>query len=474
MAHRAGADGARDVDDVQAALVALTHGLTYDDLSPGDVDRCILHVIDTFGSLAAGFFSEAAEAARALARTMQAGQGASVLGTALRAHPDMAAFVNATTSREAEQNDVYFPPIGGGNHPSDVLLPLFSAAEHVGASGRELLTAIVAAYQIFLHLADRAKIAGFDQSTIAGIAVAAGAGKLMRLAPEQLAESISIATIANNPLNQSRRDTLTMWKAAAAGQAGRAGVFAAMLARAGVKGPSLPFTGQLGWSKIIARTELDMATIDPRAGHRLRLYDVMIKPRAACASAISSILAAEKAFAQLGGPASISRVLVETYETARNFIGADPVHWNPTTRESADHSIPYAVAATLVDGTAGVAQFMPARLFDPAIRGVLAKVEVVALDDYSAAYRKYPPEHHTRVTVSLSDGTSVVGEAGGAKGDMANSATRDIVVAKFMELCEPLGRDRAEVALELLSGLPALASLEPVAPAFEIAAPSEG
>lgn len=456
------------VDPVQQALVSTAHGLTCDALSPQDVERCTLHVIDTFGSLMAGFFSETAESARALVATMQADHGASVLGTSMRAHADVAAFVNATTSREAEQNDVYFPPIGGGNHPSDVLLPLFNAAEHAGSSGRDLIAAIVVAYQIFLHLADRAKIAGFDQTTIAGIAVAAGAGKLMKLAPAELAECISIATVANNPINQSRRDTLTMWKAAAAGQAGRAGIFAALLARAGMKGPSLPFTGQLGWSKIVARTELDMSTIDPGAGHPLRLYDVMIKPRAACASAISSILAAEMAFAQLDEPSSIRRVLVETYETARNFIGADPVHWNPTTRESADHSIPYAVAATLVDGTAGAEQFMPARLFDPVIRDVLARVEVVAIDEFSAAYRKYPPEHHTRVTVERADGTRVVGEAGGAKGDMANSATRDIVVAKFMELCAPLGRDRAQAALDGLSGLPDLPSLESIPPLFEV------
>ena len=97
-------------------------------------------------------------------------------------------------------------------------LPLFNAAEHAGASGLELIVAIVLAYQVFLHIADQAKIGGFDQSMIAGIAVAVGAGKLLRLTPQQLADCISIAAVANNPLNQSRRDTLTMWKAAAAGR----------------------------------------------------------------------------------------------------------------------------------------------------------------------------------------------------------------------------------------------------------------
>ncbi len=465
MAHDA--HGSK-VDDVQAALVALADGFSFDDLSCADVERCVLHVIDTFGSFVSGYFSEAGEAARAAGRAMAAPDGASILGTSLRALPDIAAFVNATISREAEQNDVYFPPIGGGNHPSDVLLPLFNTAEHAAAGGRELIGAIVVAYQIFLHLADRARIAGFDQSTIAGIAVAAGAGKLMRLTREQLAEAISMATVANNAINQTRRDTLTMWKAAAAGQAGRAGVFAAMLAKAGMKGPSLPFTGQLGWSKIIAKTDIETHTLDPRQGHRLRLYDVMIKPRAACASAISSILAAEKAHAGIAHTRDIRRVLVETYESARIFIGADPIHWNPTTRESADHSIPYVVAAALVDGTAGVEQFMPGRLFDPTIREVLAKVEVVSNDAYTAAYTQYPPQHHARVTVTLADGSSVVGEAGGAKGDMANSATREIVVAKFLELAAPLGRERSEVALELLSGIAELRSMAPIAPAFRL------
>lgn len=458
-----------DKDPVQEALVAFAGGLRFEDLAPRDVARCGLHVIDTFASLMAGFHSDAGVAARTVARAMSVATGATVLGTTLRAEPDLAAFVNATVSREAEQNDVYFPPIGGGNHPSDVLLPLFGVAEHMGRSGPELITAIIVAYQVFLHLADRAKIAGFDQSAIAGIAVAAGAGKLFGLSSPQLADAIAIAAVANNPLNQSRRDTLTMWKAAAAGQAGRAGVFAAMVAKAGMKGPSLPFTGQLGWSSVVARTELDMTGLDLRDGHRVRLHDVMIKPRAACASAISSILAAEKAFADLGVPRAIARVQVETYESARNFIGADAIHWNPTTRESADHSIPYAVAATLVDGTAGVEQFMPDRLFDPVIRAVLSKVEVTARDDFSAAYRRYPPEHHTRVTVTLADGRTVVGEAGGAKGDMASPPTEATVTAKFRELGEgPLGRDRAARALELVSGLAGMASLADIPAAFVV------
>ena len=462
------------IDEVQAALVEFAMSFSFIDLRPADIERCTLHVIDTFASFMAGYESEASQRALSVVQGLAVSSGASLLGTRLKAQPDLAAFFNATTSREAEQNDVYFPPIGGGNHPSDVLLPLFSVAEHAGASGAEFLTAIIVAYQVFLHIADQARINGFDQSAIAGIAVAVGAGKLLRLSPEEVANAISIVTVASNPLNQSRRDTLTMWKAAAAGEAGRAGIFAALLARGGMQGPSLPFVGQLGWTKVIAKGELDMSTLDLRKGGRLRLYDVMIKPRAACASAISSILAAEKAYREIDDPETITRVTVTTYESARSFIGHLPIHWNPTTRESADHSIPYAVAAALVDGTAGVAQFMPDRLFDPVIRSVLSKVEVVSSDEFTAAYKKYPPEHHTTVEVELAEGRRILGEAGGAKGDMANSATEETVTAKFRELCEPLlGQPGAAQALDLLSGIVQLKRLDDVANAFVVLSKSE-
>lgn len=461
------------IDEVQAALVEFATSFSFDDLGHADLERCTLHVIDTFASFMAGYESEASQRSLSVVQGLAVSSGASLLGTRFKAQPDLAAFFNATTSREAEQNDVYFPPIGGGNHPSDVLLPLFNVAEHAGASAAEFLTAIIVAYQVFLHIADQARINGFDQSAIAGIAVAVGAGKLLRLSPEELANAISIVTVASNPLNQSRRDTLTMWKAAAAGEAGRAGIFAALLAK-GMQGPSLPFVGQLGWTKVIAKGELDMSTLDPRKGGRLRLYDVMIKPRAACASAISSILAAEKTYREIEDPETITKVTVTTYESARSFIGHLPIHWNPTTRESADHSIPYAVAAALVDGTAGVAQFMPDRLFDPVIRSVLSKVEVVASNEFTAAYKKYPPEHHTTVEVELADGRRVIGEAGGTKGDMANSATKETVTAKFRELCEPLlGQSGAARALDLLSGIVQLKRLDDVANAFVVPSKSE-
>ena len=162
-----------------------------------------------------------------------------------------------------------------------------------------------------------------------------------------------MSVVSNNALRQARVDHLSMWKAAAAGQAGRGGVFAALLASAGMAAPALPFEGTCGWLKAVAQSPI---TLDAFGGREIRfkVHDTLIKPRASCATTISSILAAERAHAAADGPVEPTSVLVETYRHALERTATGEHHWHPDNRETADHSIPYVVAATLLDGTVGV------------------------------------------------------------------------------------------------------------------------
>lgn len=450
-------------DRIQSSIVDFALGLSFAALSPADVRAATIHVIDTFASLVAGFDSRTSEISRHLARQL-GGAGSSIVGTQLRCTPDVAAFVNATTAREIELNDVYFSTTGAGAHPSDALMPIFAVAEHAGASGRDFMTAVLAAYEIYVAMSDRARITGFDQSTLAGIATAMGAGKLLRLDRRQMMNCLAIVAVANNPLNQTRRNDLSMWKAAAAGQAGRAGVFAALVAQAGMDGPSLPFEGAQGWSRLVAREPFDLG---PLGKGRLRIHDVMMKPRAACAATISSILAAEKIAQEIGDPSAVSDIAVTTYEDARTLVGSSSQHWNPTTRETADHSIPYVVAAALVDGTVGPRQFSDERLADPVIRDLMAKVSVGVDDAYSAAYKARPPRHFTRVTVKTAQGKEFTGLAGAEHGDMAMARSDAEVEQKFMTIVEDfLGRPRGRRALDQLWKLDEMATVGSIAPLF--------
>jgi 2-methylcitrate dehydratase len=440
-------------DTVQSALSTYAAELRYDELDETTRHAVKVRVIDTLGALIGGFFGEPCRTARDIAARLPQAGGASVIGTRLTTSPDLAAFANATTARYVEMNDVYHWPGSSGGHPSDVLTPVLAAAEAVRANGRDFMTAVVLAYEIYLRMSDAVHATGFDCANYCTMGSALGAGKLFGLSQTELAECLSMAVVPNNALNQSRTGHLSMWKAVAAGQSGRAGVFAAMLAQAGMKGPCTPFEGKAGWTNHVAKKPFSLATFGGR-GSSFKINDTLIKPRASCATTISSILASEKAGAKIANVAEIEKVTVEVYERAKVGMGTGEHHWNPDSRETADHSIPYVVAAALIDKRHTPASFNDARLWSPELRSLLPKIEVVTNDEFTAAYERVPVEHPTRVTVSLRNGERVVGEAGGDKGDLSQSKSDAEIEDKFRALTEGvLGSKRVDEALGALWNL---------------------
>ena len=323
-----GTAGTPHPDSIQAAISDYIAGLEYRDLDDVTRHAAIVRVIDTLGALLGGFFGEPALIGRELAAASPMRTGATIVGTRLKTAPDMAAFVNGTTSRYVELNDVYHWPGSSGGHPSDVLMPIFAVGETAHASGTDFIAAVVAGYEIYLRMSDAVKMKGFDCANFCCMGSAMGAGRLLKLSRSQLAEALSMAVVPNNALNQARTGHLTMWKAVAAGQSGRAGVFAAQLARAGMAGPTQPFEGEAGWCAHVAGKAISLG---PLGGHGtpFKINDTLIKPRASCATTISSILAGETAGAAITDADQIERVTVEVYERAKIGMGTGAHHWNP-------------------------------------------------------------------------------------------------------------------------------------------------
>ncbi|MGZ5164864.1 MAG: MmgE/PrpD family protein [Burkholderiales bacterium] len=445
--------GVKRGDAIQSRLSGYAAQLRYEDLDADTIHAAKVRAIDTLGALIGGFFGEASRSARDVAARMPQPGGATVIGTRLKTSPDVAAFVNGTTARYVEMNDVYHWPGSSGGHPSDVLMPVLGVAEHVCAGGRDFITALVLAYEVYLRMSDAVRTPGFDCANFCCMGAALGAGKLLGLSHDELAECLSMAVVPNNALNQARTGHLSMWKAVAAGQAGRAGVFAALLAQAGMKGPHAPFEGKAGWCNHVARKSFSLDTFGGR-GTPFKIGDTLIKPRASCATTISSILAAEKAGATIADVGAIEKVTVEVYERAKTGMGTGEHHWNPDSRETADHSIPYVVAASIIDKRLTPSSFGDARLWSPELRALLPKIEVVTNDEFTTAYERLPVQHCTRVSVTLRSGERVVGEAGGDKGDLSQAKTDAEIEDKFRALTEGiLGAKRVDAALDALWNL---------------------
>jgi 2-methylcitrate dehydratase len=370
-----------------------------------------------------------------------------------------------------ELNDTYHGPESHGGHPSDVIMPVLAAAEHVGAGGREFITGVVLAYEVNLRISDTLpERTGFDCTTFAGIGIAVGAGKVLGLTPAQMHHCLSMGVVPANAINQGRSDHLSMWKAVAAGAAGRNGVIAALLARDGMEGPHLPFEGKNGWVKQVARQPVAIKALGG-AGTPWKIEETLLKKRACCATSVSNILAAEKvAGAVRHRIGDIEQVLVDTYELSYRVCGSGEIHWNPDSRETADHSIPYGVAAALIDGTVTPRSFDEAHLWDPQLRALMQKVQVAVDAEFTRDYEHHPVWHRSRVTVVMRDGERLVGETGADATDLSTPMTREQVEQKFRGLTEDyLGKRRVDAILESLWNLDGVKNVATLPPAFVFA-----
>ena len=181
------------------------------------------------------------------------------------------------------------------------------------------------------------------------------------------------------------------------------------------------------------------------------------------------MLAAEHV-APLRDLAAVEKITVEVYKKAKERVGTGEHRWNPDTRETADHSIPYVVAATLMDGTVTPRSFNDAHLWNPALRALIHKIEVVENEEYTRAYIKLPVEHHTRVTVTMANGEKLVGKAGGAKDELSAPKTDREIEDKFRMLCEePLGVKQCDALLAQLWKLEEMKDVSAIPPGFVIA-----
>ncbi len=184
-------------------------------------------------------------------------------------------------------------------------------------------------------------------------------------------------------------------------------------------------------------------------GRPYRILDTSIKMRPCSGFSISSALAAEKVGAV--NIHDIKRVTVEEYERALDRAGSGEQRWNPDSRETADHSIPYIVAATLTDGLVSLRSFDDAHLFSPDLRALMKRIEVVENPEFTKSFQGLPSRHCTRITVTTSGGCELVGESGHEQDELGAQKSNSQIEGKFRSLTEEyLGATRVQAILDRL------------------------
>jgi 2-methylcitrate dehydratase len=297
-----------------------------------------------------------------------------------RSSAESATFVNTAMIRNLDFNDQY-----PGGHPSDCVGAFLAIAEAANADGRRLISALVIAYELCVRISDATglRYKGWDQGFAVGIATVAGVGHLLRLTSEQIAEAIAIIAVANIPMRNTRAGELSLWKGAATAFAARNGIFAALLAAEGMTGPDRPFEGKHGlWDLITGPFKLEPL---PTEGGPYRSPDVQLKAWPVEYNAQLPVWAALELRAKIDWR-ELAEIDIGTYTFAYTEIGSEPEKWDPKTRETADHSMPYIFAKVLVDGTIDVAAFEESAYRDASIRPLMNKIRIHVDDEVNGMY----------------------------------------------------------------------------------------
>ncbi len=436
-------------ENLADCLAAFAISTRYEDLPAAVVAEAKRRLLDAFACAAGALGEPAPTIARRVAATMRGEPGAALIGGG-RSSADWAAFANGVHIRYLDCNDTYLSLEPA--HPSDNWAAVMAAGEHAGADGRAWIAAAAVAYEVQCRLCDAASIRarGWDHTTYGSLSASLAASKLLGLDHARTVHALGIAGTTGTALRLTRAGELSMWKGCAFAFAARNGVFAALLAREGMTGPSPLFEGDMGFCQQVSGPLLLSGLGGPSADDWM-LPKTSIKFVPAEYHSQSAIAAAFALRPRVGDWRKVRSIEIATFRTAVEIIGQDPEKWRPKTRETADHSLPYCTAVALVDGAITADQFAPARLADPALLDLVSRTTVVEDPELSAGY---PAGIPNRVRVTLENGTMLEERVDFPPGHDKNPLTDAQLAAKFHGLADPaIGPDRARALWDRLARL---------------------
>lgn len=412
-----------------AQLAAFAAHLRFEHLPQAVVRKTEDLLVDWFGSAVAGHGSRPVASIARFAQVMGAGQGAAeVIVSRTSNSPYLAAMANAAASHVAEQDDVHN---GSVFHPATVVFPAAVAvAQALGASGRDLLTASVAGYEVGIRVGDflgRSHYKVFHTTGTAGtLAAAAAVGHLLKLDAQQMLHALGSAGTQAAGLWEFLR-TAADSKQLHTAHAAAAGLMAAYLAQDGFTGAAQILEGPQGMAAGMS-SDADPAKLVDGLGTRWATAETSFKYHASCrhthpaADALLQVMQQHRL-----QPGDLAGVVTHVHQGAIDVLG--PVV-RPVTVHQSKFSMGTVLALVAQFGHAGLAEFDQHFLSD-ATQALRDKVTMQLDAEVDGAY---PRRWIGKVTVTTTDGRVLHGRVDEPKGDPGNTLSRDEITAKALRL----------------------------------------
>jgi 2-methylcitrate dehydratase PrpD len=405
-------------------------GVRFEQL-PADVVRLAKDcLIDALGAALYGHEVEAGKAALRYVGDAAAGPCA-IVGTSRRVAPDAAAFAGGVLVHAAELDSLRQP--GAGVHPGASLVPVALAAAQVGgASGRELLAALVAGIEVLFRIGTAtrhsAEARGFHAPGLTGpFGAAIVAGKLAGVDAHTLCRALGIAgSLSGGLLEFAKSGDGGLVKRLHLGRAAQAGIVAVQLARAGFDGPSSVLEGRHGFLHAYCESS-DAARLTDGLGTRYETSTLCLKRYACHIVAHTPVYAAQ----QLRAAHDIDarRIAAIRIEGAPRLAANHDIKL-PANQVLAQYSVPVCVAAALLHDAGDPATFGARLLQDEAIRALAQRVTLVATDATGLA---------TVTRITLDDGTIYERAQTDFPGCPSTPFTPAQLRGKFMRMTRRLG-----------------------------------
>jgi 2-methylcitrate dehydratase len=408
--------------------------LSYSDLTPFVIERVKQRLLDSLACALGSYGSPPVMNASRFACSVPA-ESSTILGGRHRSMPDIAAFVNGTMVRYLDYNDGYVGKEPG--HPSDNIPACLAVAEAEAATGKDLILATVIAYEIQMRLQDAAGLnkRGWDHVNYVLISTAAASARLMKLTQDQTCQAINIAVNGHIALRQVRSGELSAWKGSSAANAARNAIFCARLARYGMEGPSSIFEGKMGFIKqITGELPLNFGAFGNATNGDYMICRSLTKLLPTNGEMHTAIFAALKLRPRIPDINQIASVHVATTDIGLRILASDAQKWRPTTRETADHSLPYTISRALIDGEVTLKTYSPETIADASAYRLMDKV---AVTEDPALTALFPQHLGNRVTVTLKSGETKSEEVISGPGSLETPMTNLDFETKFRRMAEP-------------------------------------
>jgi len=433
-------------ETITAKMSRWAAGLTYQQLSPEAVYQAKRFLLDSIGCALGGYLQHDVKIALQVLDEI-AGRGpATVIGTGKRIDAVSASLANALMIRCMDYNDIYWNQ--DPSHPSDIFPAALACCERAKSDGRELIVGLVLGHEFEMRFCEAAfpgiRERGWHHATLTAFVSPIVAGRALHLGWEQIRHAVGISASRHATLGAVTAGKLTMMKNTVDPMATQSGVLAALMAEKGYTGPEHVVEGKEGLTHCFGPAwKLNLLTDGLGDSWRITQCGMKAFPTEALThTPISAVLDIVKSNDLK--PEQVEKVRIRSLARAADIL-SDPSKYDPQSKETADHSLPYVIAAALAERQVTPVQFEMRKIMDPTIRAQLRKVEVVADPEIE---KVFPALQRVIVNLTTTDGRAFTKQLDYPKGDPRNPLSDAEVEEKFAALADGVLSNGAQKKLK--------------------------